>query len=326
MNVAVLYADEAEWKNAYPQDNEGRDMKGGMHPAVAAIESLGHAVTLININSGLYEALKGGGFDIAFNLADDGFSSKAWTEPHVVAMLDVLGVPYTGCGFKALTICLDKAHTKKILAQSGLPTPKFYVAKSEDDIDPDFACPAIVKPLREDGSIGVKYDSVASNKKELHDLVKRVIETYKQPALVERFIDGREFNVALVGNEDPEVLPVSEIRFEGLPVYQRIVSYEAKWVADSPFYKGTVPECPAKIDAKLAGELGRISKEAYTLLELSGYGRVDLRVDEAGPQILEVNPNPDIDTDAGLPRAAKAAGMSYEQLIARIIDNGLKRR
>ncbi|MFH1834574.1 MAG: ATP-grasp domain-containing protein [Methanobacteriota archaeon] len=324
MKVAVLYLDEGSLEETYPKDFEGRDESPMRQPIASALKELGHIVTFVNMDLDAFDKLRKMDVDVAFNLCDDGFHSQAWMEPHVAAMLDVLKIPYTGSGHDALTMCLDKAHTKKILYYHGLPTPEFYVAENEDDLDNDLNYPVIVKPSREDGSIGIKYDSVAKDKKSLHKLVARVIETYNQPALVEEYVDGREFNVALLGNGKPKPLPISEIKFGGMAKNQQIVSYKAKWVENSNQYKGTIPECPAKINHELSDNLKEIAREAYHLMGVKGYGRVDFRVNEDGPWILEVNPNPDIGPDAGVARSAKVGGLTYEKLVESIIEYALE--
>jgi len=324
MKVAVLCLEAGALAEVYPEDYKGREESSKMHASVEALKKLGHEVTLVNMDQDAFEKLRGMKVDVAFNLCDDGYRNEAWMEPHVVAMLDILRIRYTGSGFKTLTLCLDKAHTKKILSYHDLPTPAFYVAETEDDVDHDLKYPLIVKPSREDGSIGIRYDAVVEDAAGLRERIARVVETYRQPALVEEYIAGREFNVAIIGNDNPKALPVSEIRFDGLPPNQRIVSYKAKWEKESPQYKATVPECPAKINHELSEDLKEIAKEAYRRMEVRGYGRVDFRVNGAGPKILEVNPNPDISIDAGLPRSARAAGFTYEQLIEKILDYAME--
>lgn len=320
MNVAVLYLDKGSLVDVYPEDHEGRDEVDTINAVSEVLKRLGHGVTMVNIDLDAFERLRHMNVDVAFNLCDDGFHNETWMESHIVAMLDVLRIPYTGSDHKAFTICQDKAHTKKIFLYHGLPTPPFYVAENPNDLNHDLEYPLMVKPSREDGSIGIKYDAVAEDLEGLRERIMRVIETYKQPALVEEFICGGEFSVSLLGNANPHTLPVSEIKFKGLPENQRIVSYRAKWVAESRLYKATTPECPAKIKNTLSNDLKELARRAYRFIGVRGYGRVDFRVNEDGPQLLEVNPNPDISADAGLTRSARAAGLSYDQLIEKILE------
>ncbi|MFH1789254.1 MAG: ATP-grasp domain-containing protein [Candidatus Altiarchaeota archaeon] len=323
MNVALIHS-EAELSSPYPEDYEGRDTDENVGYMAETLRQLGHSVTLVDMNLDCFERLRNMKVDVAFNLCDDGFHGETWMEPHVTALLDILRIPYTGSGHTTLTVCLDKAYTKQILSHHGLPTPDFYVAENEKELEHELEYPLIVKPVREDGSIGIKSESVVEDGKALEKQIEKVVKTYRQPALVEEFVGGREFNVALLGNNEPQALPISEILFEGLEGNERIVSYNAKWLEDSVQYKATPGVCPADIPGEMAGELERISKKAYRIMGVRGYGRVDLRVGDDGPQIIEVNPNPDLGADAGFWRSAKTEGMTYGELAAKIIDYALE--
>ena len=320
LNVALLYHDEGTLAGNYPEDSSGRDDNGTVPPVAEALAGMGHNVKLVNMTLDAFERLRGMDIDVAFNLCDDGFGNENATEPHVAAVLDILGLTYTGSGCKAMIVCLDKALAKRVIANAGLPTPGFYLAESESDLNHGLKYPLIVKPSSEDASIGIRSDSVASSEAELKKLVARVVRTYKQPALVEEYISGREFNVAILGNDEPRALPISEIEFDGLPENKRIVSYDAKWAEGSEEYRKTVPRCPAKISDEMRARLVEVAIRAYKLLGIRGYGRVDIRADETGPYILEVNPNPDLGMDAGFFRSAKAAGMTYPDLVKNILD------
>lgn len=323
MKVAVAYSDD-DLSRAYPEDSEGRDTNETVQYAAESIESLGHTVDQMPLSLESLPLFKEGGFDVVFNLCDDGFFGESSFEPHVAAVLEILRIPYTGSGNMTLSVCLDKAYTKNILAYNGLPTPKFFVAKDSEGIDHDLEYPVIVKPVREDGSVGIKTDSVVANRGELKSKVGKILKTYRQPALVEEYVDGREFNVAILGNNEPETLPIAEIVFKGLEGVERIVSYNAKWLPESKQFKSTPGKCPANVGDELAEEMIRISERAYMLLGVRGYGRVDIRVGENGPRIIEVNPNPDLSADAGFFRSAKASGLSYAKLLEKIINLALE--
>ncbi len=322
MKVTVIYSDDAS--ELSPEDYEGRSPDSVVEGVANALKTLGHKVNTLNVLPSSIEQLRK--IEFAFNLCDDGFYGLSWMEPHVAALLDVFKVPYTGSSHQTLTVCLNKPYTKRILAYEGLPTAPFYVARKESDVDHDLEYPLIVKPAREGGSIGIKNDAVVTNKKDLKDRISRILKNYRQPALVEKYIRGREFNVAILGNDRPTLLPVSEIVFNGLHKDKSIVSYDAKWKEGSQYYTATVGKCPADIPGKLSKELQDIALKAYKVMEVSGYGRVDIRVGDDGPYILEVNANPDISMDAGLWRSAKAAGMTYEGLIENVLNYGLKKR
>ncbi len=182
----------------------------------------------------------------------------------------------------------------------------------------------IIKPLHEDASIGIKDESVVNNEEKLRGRVKHVIKEYKQPALVEEFIDGREFNVGIIG--DNEILPLSEITFDGLPEGKpKIVNYDAKWKEDSIDYRGTKRSCPAKVDEELGHKLRELALKAASLFGCRDYFRVDFRVRSNQPYILEVNQSPDISEDAGLFGMSQAKGYSYKDMVERIVKSAIQR-
>jgi len=296
-----------------------------------ALKELGHEAEVYYVDLDLFQKLgqDKANIDLAFNLCDDGFFSDPELEPHLPAMLDVLEIPYTGSGYLSLALCLDKARAKKILKHHDIPTPKFQVFEDVDDIKnfrrKFFIFPLIVKPVHEDASIGIKDVSIVKNEEELRERVALVIKEYKQPALAEEFIDGREFNVGIIG--DKEILPISEIIFD-LPEHKpKIVNYDAKWKEESPDYKGTSRRCPAEVDEELKKKLISLALRASKRMLCRNYFRVDFRVDKDGnPYVLEVNPNPDISEDAGLAAMAKASGYSYKDLIEKVIEDTIKRK
>lgn len=295
----------------------------------AALKELGHDVIPLNADDHLIENLKklSGEIDLVFSIADEGFNLDTHLEPHIVALFELLGLPYTGADYRALTLCLDKPLAKRIISSYGLPTPKFreYTAPIKAlEKGFDLSFPLIVKPAKEDGSIGIKQDSVVDEKNALIAKINETIARYEQPVLVEEFIEGREVNVAVIGTKDLLTLPPSEIIFTLPEGVRNFLFYETKWVEDSVYYATTTPHCPADLEPALREELETLAKDAYRIMGLRGYGRVDFRIDQQGkPFILEVNPNPDICKDAGLTRMAKAHGWSYEELIARIMDLAL---
>ena len=290
-----------------------------------SLAELGQSVRLINPDDLLH--LIESKVDLIFNLCDDGFNGKSQYEPNLPALLDLLGVPYTGSNYLALGVCLNKPMTKEILSYHGLRTPKFQVFFNGDErVSGNFKFPLIVKPSSEDASIGIRDDSVVHDKVKLRSKINDVISTFKQPALVEEYISGREFNVGILGNSKLDILPLSEIIFTMPKGLNHICSYEAKWISDNPAYFCTKPECPARTSKKLRRELTEMAVKAYQVMGCRDYGRVDFRVDKNGrPYILEVNPNPDISQEAGLANMASKAGLSYTQLVERIVEYAIER-
>jgi D-alanine-D-alanine ligase len=325
MKVAVIFTKREEMAESYHEDWEGRDTNDDAESVMKALKELGHEVKVYHVDLELFEKLKKdkADIDLIFNLCDDGFFSDPDLEPHVVAMLDILEIPYTGGDYLTLALTLNKATVKKILTYHKLPTPKFQIFETGDEkFELEF--PLIVKPLQEDASIGIKDDSVVYDENKLRERVKYVIKEYEQPALVEQFIDGREFNVGVLG--DNEVLPISEITFDGLPEGKpKIVNYDAKWKEDSIDYKETKRSCPAKVDDALGEKLRELALKAGSLFECTDYFRVDFRVKGNQPYILEVNQNPDISEDAGLFAMSQVKGYSYKEMIDKIIINAMKK-
>ncbi|MGD9867604.1 MAG: ATP-grasp domain-containing protein [Hyphomicrobiales bacterium] len=241
-----------------------------------------------------------------------------------LAVLDHLRVPYTGASAAAWRMTLSKRLTKELLRAHGLPTPGWWMAGENI---PDGAT-VIVKSEWEHGSVGIDADSVVPAAKALPEIAVRE-QRFGGDFFAEEYIDGREFNVGLIGSASrPCVLPVPEILFEGIePGRPRIVDYEAKWDTGSQAYHGTPRRFGLeRSEPALAGRLAGLALDCWKAFGLSGYARVDFRVSLQGePYILEINPNPALAADAGFPAAAAEAGMGYDRMIARIVDAAVER-
>lgn len=330
MKICIVYS-EGDISTAFPDDFKGREDNNHVEDVKNTLLTLGHDVYLVPADDNMFETLKDmkveNDVDLVFNLADDGYNLNTQLEPQIPAMFDLLGIPYTGSDHLCLGNCLDKLQTKKLLRANNLPTPKFKIfdvkISNKECISP-FNFPLIVKPSREDGSIGIKRDSVVENTSALINKVNDIIEKYHQPALVEEFIDGRELNVGILGRDKLIVLPLSEIIFKFPSDEKKFISYRGKWHEKSIYYKGTIPECPANLNKELFNILNKMAIEAYKIMDVKDYGRIDFRVDyNDNPYILEVNPNPDISRDAGLARMARAYNMTYKDLINNILKSSL---
>lgn len=296
----------------------------------AALEEY-HTVTLIEANEQAYLHFLQTKPDIVFNIAE-GYTGVS-REAQIPAMLEMLQIPYTGSDPLTLAICLDKARTKEILSYYNIPTPKFFLAEEPDAIyEHALQLPCIVKPLYEGSSKGIYNSSVVRSTKELYDQVDFVIHEYQQPALVEEFLDGREFTVALLGNvPSVQVLPIIELKFDSLPPnVNPIYSYEAKWIWDTAENPIDVHECPAKIDESLQSEIEKICRKSFHVLRCRDWCRIDIRLDEKGrPNVLEINPLPGIlpnpEEHSCFPLAARKAGMTYNEMINNVLKMALKR-
>lgn len=290
-----------------------------------------HNVTLIEADEYAYHKLQQLKPDIVFNIAEglNGVSREA----QIPAILELLQIPYTGSDPLTLSLCLDKARTKEILAYHGIPTPSFVLISDLSELSgADIRFPSIVKPQHEGSSKGIYNASIVRNWDELVAQVKFVLESYNQSALVEQFIEGREFTVALLGNgKDLRVLPIVEIKFDSLPKnVNPIYSYEAKWIWDNSDSPLDIFECPAIISPALQAEIENICLKTFKIMRCRDWCRIDVRLDADGkPNILELNPLPGIlpkpEDNSCFPKAARSAGISYNQLLQQVLNNAIVR-
>lgn len=266
--------------------------------------------------------------DVVFMMVES-VGGDARLEAATTYLFEWLGLPYTGPPPLATAIALHKPSARAVLAAAGVAIPRGVVVESGERPFGGLSFPVIVKPSREDGSHGIRNESFAADEETARERVRYVIEQYAQPALVEEFVDGREFNVSLLGPpEDPQVLPLREICYSLPPGLPRLVSYEAKWKPGTVQYRGT-PSGPAAGPTELVEAVGSIARAAYTAVGLRDYGRVDVRLDGTSkPVVIDINANPDLTPSGnlGLPGTAMEAGMSYPDLIRFIVDQALARR
>lgn len=297
---------------------------------VAALTAGGHEATILGVHrdlQALIDGLTNPKPDLVFNLFEN-FGKVRLGAVCVVGLLDLLEVPYVGGGPGEFFLQQDKGITKKLLAYEGVPFPKFVVFQ-RDATPPaldDLVMPLIVKPLSMDSSIGISPSSIVSNEKDLVKRVAIVHERVKDDALVEEFIDGREFNVAILGNRSPVALPPMEIDFSGLPERAaRILDSSAKWDEDSMRFKGTRAVL-AEIGPELKQRLMDVALGAYRALHVLDYGRVDLRVNAQGePFVIEVNASCYLEHTSEFATAAAAAGIDYTTLVNRIVEFAVER-
>jgi len=259
--------------------------------------------------------------DVIFNFVEI-YKDRPRLEMNVVGLYELLGVPYTGAPALTLANCQNKFLTKKLLNYHGINTAKFQLFKEfPDDLSLKVKFPLIVKPAYEDASVGIENESIVANKELLKKRLEYIFKYFDQPALVEEFIEGREFNVSVVGDLKPKVLPISEIDFSKMPDHlHNIVSYQAKWDPHHESYHKTIPICPAKIPMRLEKKLKETALKAFKIMGPRDYARVDMRVSsDEEVFVLEVNPNPDLTEGAGFMRSASYAGLSYGMALKKIV-------
>lgn len=299
---------------------------------VKALRRAGYRARAVNLNNDLKRLeriLRRSRPDVIFNLVEF-FHDDAELETAVAAVFDLYRIPYTGSPPFALGLCLRKGVTKRVLQDHGVPTPRFkilYEPKVPKRLGLKY--PLIVKPAWEDASAGLGKDSVIrdpDNLQQLIDQVKRVYTEYG-PVLVEEFIEGRELHVSVWGNDDPEVLPPVEFDFSKLPPdYPPIISYAMKWNPLEEVYHQVDTICPAPLDEKVLSRIETVVVRAYEATECCDYARLDIRLKDGKPYVLEVNPNPDLTEGVSFMDSAEKAGYTFSEALAHIAEFALERK
>jgi len=287
-----------------------------------AVESLGYDVVKLEANSELPQRLAEAKVDLVFNIAE-GLSGRN-REAQVPALCELVGIPYTGSDSATLALALDKALAKRILKQHSIVTPEFQVMETgREKLNAALKFPLIVKPNAEGSSKGIAATGVVDDEPALRAAVRELIDRYRQPALVEEYISGREFTVGLLGDKRPRVLPPMEICFKDVSKLRPVYDYEIKQEWEKHVYY----ECPAKLAPAELRAVERAARETFIALDCRDVARIDLRMNASGQvYVLEVNPLPGLTPDySDLVLISKAAGIEYRTLIAEILAGGLKR-
>lgn len=311
-----------KFKEGDPLDaNAEFDAPSTINVIAEAIAANGFKVKKIGNANNLLEKIDNLGVDIVFNISE-GLTGRN-RESQVPILLEMAGIPFVGSDALTLGLTLDKVMAKKIFIAEKIPTPKFFEVNSAESLVDHDHCrfPLIVKPRFEGSSKGLSESSRVENNEDLKKQVDFITKTYKQPALVEEFISGQEFTVAIVGNDNPEVMPVVQIKIDGkLKLNDKFYTF-ARITSDRLEYI-----CPAKISAELKNKLDGLALKVYRSVECRDFGRVDFRVDNDGnPYVLEINPLPSLSTEDVFMLIAKDIGITYEQIIGKILDAALKR-
>ena len=265
--------------------------------------------------------------DVLFNLVEQ-FKNNPGFDQNIVSLLEMQGVPFTGCGATGLTLCKHKGISKKILGYHGIHVPNFVVIPRGQRIArlkrPKF--PILVKPVKEEASYGISQASFVETDEQFKERVSFIHEKHDADVIAEEYIDGRELYVSLMGNVRLTVFPIRELIFREVPPNEpKIATYSAKWDEEYRKRKGLQNQFAEDLDAALVAQIEQTCKDIYRLLTIDGYARIDLRLAADNKfYFIEANPNPILAEDEDFAQAAAKAGLPYPQLIDRIIRHGMK--
>ena len=313
---------EYKFKEGDPPDaNAEFDHPSTIDVIADAIEANGFKIKRIGNVTNLLEKMDNLGVDIVFNISEGLVGRNR--ESQVPILLEMVGVPFVGADALTLGLTLDKVMAKKIFMAEKIPTPKFYEFSSAEEVanSNHYRFPLIVKPRFEGSSKGLSESSRVETKEELEKQVNYIVSAYKQPVVVEEFISGQEFTVAIVGNSPPEAMPVVQIKIDGrLQLNDKFYTF-ARITSDRLEYV-----CPAKISADLKKKLQELAIKTFKVVECRDFGRVDFRVDSEGePYVLEINPLPSLSTEDVFKLVAETIGITYEEIIGRILKSAIAR-
>ncbi|MBM3989566.1 MAG: ATP-grasp domain-containing protein [Planctomycetes bacterium] len=330
-SITVLYNDDSALAHGSAQDAIAvLAVKDCARAIAEALTSRGHRATAVGVppeREGVLRAVAAVRDELVFNLVE-GLGGDSRFEQAMAWLYELHGVRYTGSGPRAMALCMEKPVTKAVLEAAGLPVPRGTVLARGDESVAGLRFPLMVKPAREDASHGISIDSLVRDEAALRAQARRMIDTYAQPALVEEYIPAREINVALLGgSRGVEVLPLSEIDYSLFASDEpHLVTYAGKWIEDSRDWDLTKVIAARDLAPAQSARIESVARGAFETLELRDYARVDLRLDERGePFIIDVNPNPDISPGAGFHLAAERAGLSYSELVERVVHSALSR-
>jgi len=286
------------------------------------LQSDGHEVIKLGGDTGLIDRLRQTSIDIVFNIAE-GVQGRN-REAYIPALLEFLNIPYTGSDPLTLSLTLDKSMAKRVVMSEGIPTPRFKkVRRIEDLKDLDLSYPLFVKLCDEGSSKGVRLDSRILDPRSLEEKSRWLLENYGPPILVEEFVNGPEFTVGVLGNENASVLGVMQVEIKGIPSEEAIYSLEIK----RDWEERVVYHCPPPVDGPLLNRIEEVALQSYRVLDCRDVSRVDIRVGKDGtPYFLEINPLPGLSPVYGdLPIMAKGMGWSYDELVRAIFHHALRR-
>jgi D-alanine-D-alanine ligase len=329
--LVLMHADLVPPETVTDADLTTVEWKTEYH-VLSTVRELGHEALGVGVRDDLLEIRKA--VDewkphIVFNLLEE-FSGVAIYDQNIISYLELLGVPYTGCNPRGLMLARDKELAKKILHYHRIPIPEFITVPLGRAVKrpKDLAFPLIVKSVSEEASLGISQASIVEADDKLQERVTFVHQSVGTGALVERYIDGRELYVGVLGNRRLQVLPVWELNLDKMPdEARRIATERVKWSRKYQLKYGVVSGEAKDLGEGMGEKIQEFARRVYRDLGLSGYARIDFRLDTAGQvYVLEANPNPQIAKAEDFADSAAHAGLSYALLLQRILDLGLSWR
>ncbi len=337
MKIAILFGQFEGYDEQPNAENEGakpkrkrRKKKTDVEAITESLRELGHETTTFAIDGRpqTLARLARSDADLFFNLIES-YNGDDTMEMHFAAYLDLIGKRYTGSGPQGSYLAMDKSIAKTIVRYHGLFTPySAVIDKGRVEHAQDIQFPVIVKPAAEDASKGIDAGSVVSSIKDLFERIAYIHDEFDSPALIEEYIEGREIYAAVIGNDPPVALPLVELDLSQLPKgTPKIASYDVKFDESTDAYKKTKSAVASDLEEDVVAEIQRVAVTAVRALKLRDYARIDLRL---GPNnrvyLIEANPNPWLDPIAEFAMAAKESGLSYTEMIDRIVQAAMARK
>lgn len=323
MKVGVIY--NSFWhKRMSPEECEMKStgLAVGKH-----LRLLRHDVQFFDMDSPTsIEALCRSGIDVAFDVCER-VKDDPRGEGYAAALLEYLGIPHTRTRSWQILLGVDKTRIKALLSLHAIPTPNYQIFCTESEpLRADMTFPLFVKSTASENSIGIDEHSLVHDVDQLTRQLIRVLSKLKSPALVERFIDGREINVAILPGVTPTVLPIAEIEFCDLPPERRYLDYDSKWFEESEQCQKTLPRCPAILSVAEQSIITETALKCYNVLGLDSYVRVDMRFKDEIPYVLEINQNPSIaEENCGYVRSCNRHGLDYARMLDALLRNAIRR-
>lgn len=328
--VAILYNDDSHISRGDPQD-----LLAVQYTVTAAqnlyeaLSGLGYPMLKIAVRDSLKEledSLRSFSPKDMFIFNNcDGFHGDNKAAVEVIRLIERMGFRHTGAEAESIALCIDKIRAKQRLIEWGVPTPGYQVFEKAEGTC-NLAFPVIVKPSVEDASMGIDLKSVVTNLPDLLQRLAYIVDEYEQPAIVEEFIGGRELAVAMMGNEEIELLPIAEDDFAFIAnPLEHLLTYESKWDPNSPYYQNIPSRIPAALSPQETQIVCTAAQDSFRAMGLRDIGRVDIRFHNGIPYVIDINELPDLSPEGGYWLSAQAAGIPYPKMIERILRLALNR-